>query len=282
MMQPAKIPALAAALASPRWTPAATPGDRPRVEWHPTDTLIVDSRFQRDLANSSRLLIRRIVENFQWRLFGIVICTDNGDGSFTVIDGQHRAIAAAIHPACHMVPVFLTDAETLQEQAAAFLEINRNRVAMNALQMHKARRLAGDDAAAAIARACDATGIIVPGNVVSFANLKPRQILCITSLYRVRAIYGDETLRQTLATCTTAWPDSAGDIMAVVVKAVAMLIGRDAIPTVALVAILRTRTGDEWQEAARAQARNVGCDQASALVQIITDHHARQPKGTSQ
>ncbi len=251
------------------WSPAGDPGERPRVEWQSTDTLLVDTRFQRDLSKNSDRLIRRIVENFRWCLFGIIICTDNGDGTFTVIDGQHRAIAATLHSSIRSVPVFVTDAETLQEQASAFLDINRHRVKLNALQLHKARRLAGDPDAAAVAGICADVGVIVPGNVVSWSQIRPRQLLCIGTLYNVRRRFGDDILRQSLAVCVAAWPETAGDIIACVVMAVAQVISDFPAATDALPAILRHRTGDDWKDRARRRAQDSRGTQADALADLL-------------
>jgi len=264
------------------WSMASDLGDRPRVEWQSTDNLLVDPRFQRDLGRKSQHLIRRIAQNFQWCLFGVIICTDNGDGTFIVIDGQHRAIAATLHGSVRAVPVFVTDAETLQEQATAFLGINRHRVKLNALQMHKARRTAGDPDATAIARICDETGISIPGNVVSWANIKPLQALCIGTLYNVRRMYGDDVLRRSLKVCAAAWPDTAGDIIAVVVAATAGAINEGDTDETDIAAFLRTRTGDEWKERARAQARADGTTMAKALHAFLVQACAPKAKGSKQ
>ncbi|MDF1734966.1 MAG: hypothetical protein P1U37_06745 [Minwuia sp.] len=273
---------LAAGFEASGWSMASDLGDRPRVEWQSTENLLGDPRFQRGLGRKSHHLIRRIAQNFQWCLFGIIICTDNGDGTFMVIDGQHRAIAATLHGSVRSVPVFVTDAETLHEQARAFLDINRHRVKLNALQIHKARRTAGDPDAAAIARICDETGITIPGNVVSWSNIKPLHALCIGTLYNVRRMYGDDVLRRSLKVCAAAWPDSAGDIIAVVVGATASAINEGDTDDTDIVAILRTRTGDEWKERARAQARADGTTMAKALHSFLVQACAPKAKGRKQ
>jgi hypothetical protein len=269
------VPEIAASVGRVR--AAGTPGARPSLLWAPTEKLMVDRRFQRSLSRAGEALVRRIVTGFSWRLFGVLTAVDNGDGTWGLIDGQHRAVAAHLHPAVTLVPILETDAETLAEQARDFVEINRSRTPMNALQLHKARRLSGDESAAAVHRALARAGVSVPGNTVGLEFLKPRQALCIGSFYQVLRAGGEAHLDRVLAVVAAAWPDSAGDILATVVRAadVALAAGADRD---ALTRLLASRAGIDWADEARrlgrAESRSGYAALADRLLQLLAQGRA--------
>ena len=138
---------------TPGVEPAALAGEAPVCEWVDPTTLLVDGAYQRNLAERSVTLIRKVVGSFSWASFKPPICARTAAG-LEVIDGQHSAIAAASHPDVERIPVMVVDAATLQGRASAFLGHNRDRVAMTPTQMHHAAVAAGDPDAVTIDQVC--------------------------------------------------------------------------------------------------------------------------------
>lgn len=136
---------------------ASVRGPRPVLKWvKPTD-LLVDGTYQRDLTSTSVRLIRRIVAEFAWSRIKppIAVAVNNG---FHVIDGQHTAIAAA-SLGLQALPIFVVDAPETLERSRAFVSHNRNRIAISALDIHRALVAGGDPLARSIDATCAAIGV---------------------------------------------------------------------------------------------------------------------------
>lgn len=136
---------------------AVVTGPRPELKWvEPTD-LLVDASYQRDLTTTSVKLIRTIVKEFAWSRIKPP-CAARVDGGYHVIDGQHTAIAAASLGLAE-IPVFVVTAPEVVERARAFVSHNRNRLAISALDIHRALVAGGDPLAASIQKTLDDVGV---------------------------------------------------------------------------------------------------------------------------
>lgn len=139
-------------------TPSTPSSSGPIFEWvNPTD-LLVNEAYQRDLAERSIKLIRRIVQGWDWTKFKPPVCS-LGDDGMEVIDGQHTAIAAATHPHIDKIPVMIVETETVHDRAAAFIGQNMDRLGVTKMQLHKAAVAAGDEDALTIEQVCSRAGV---------------------------------------------------------------------------------------------------------------------------
>ncbi|WP_313573579.1 DUF6551 family protein [Brevundimonas sp.] len=139
-------------------TPSTPSSSGPIFEWvNPTD-LLVNEAYQRDLAERSTKLIRRIVQGWDWTKFKPPVCS-LGDDGMEVIDGQHTAIAAATHPHIDKIPVMIVETETVHDRAAAFIGQNMDRLGVTKMQLHKAAVAAGDEDALTIEQVCGRAGV---------------------------------------------------------------------------------------------------------------------------
>lgn len=68
----------------------------PQLLWLRIEDLVVDSRYQRPLNTGNWAAIRRIAKDFRWSRFSPVLVAPVEGGRYAVIDGQHRAHAAAL------------------------------------------------------------------------------------------------------------------------------------------------------------------------------------------
>lgn len=155
--------------------------DKPVLEWmNPTD-LMVDADYQRDLSPRSKALIRKIIENWDWRKLKppIVAMTDAG---FVVVDGQHTCLAAASHPDIDEIPVVIVIAADQQAQAASFVGHNRDRIAMSASELHAANVVAGDELAVTVAKACERAGVTLVRNTPARGVFEPNSAVAASTI----------------------------------------------------------------------------------------------------
>jgi len=256
----------------------ASLGTKPRLEFHPPDCLIVDERYQRSIARGAgKKLIAKIVEGFYWPFFGVLVATDNGDGTYCLIDGQHRAEAARQHPDIRSVPVMVIDEMTLAEQARAFVVINESRVKLNALQIHRAAVRAGDPEAAqidAIARQC---GISIPSNNISSINIQPGQTLSVKALYEILRSAGPEGLRNALNAVMAAYKETTGDLRSQIFKGVADALRRCPGKVTEIGAALMDLDAVSWEQEARSRSKMEGMSTVSSLGLILSEKINRHP-----
>ena len=131
----------------------------PTVEWGDPCELHVDDRYQRPIGDKGRKLIKDIAGGtFSWRKYCLPIVTTNPDGVKVVVDGQHTLVAAATR-GLKRVPWLLVPSVSLQDEADAFVGLNKSRTMITAMVEHRARVTAGDADALAVERVCRAAGV---------------------------------------------------------------------------------------------------------------------------
>jgi len=172
----------------------STPQDRP--EWGarpelvelPVERISVDPRYQRDTGSArSRHLIDKIAAHFRWPRFGAILVVrvlKADGGGWHVIDGQHRLEAVRVL-GIQRVPAIELPHQTIEEAAADFVAINRDRVVVTPLHIHHAMLRAGEPTALAVDRACGAAGIEICRYPVPAKLLKPGQTLAVGTIRRL-------------------------------------------------------------------------------------------------
>lgn len=173
-------------------------GPKPALEWLPIGQVTVDARYQRDTGSRrSQNLIEKIRTGFRWSRFGVVLTVKQG-AAWHVIDGQHR-VEACRALGIPKIPAVVLPHATVEEAAADFVAINRDRVAVTPLHIHHAQLAAGDPEAKAIAKACKAANVEVCRYPVPAANMKPGQTLAIGTIARIVKAHGPEFATKVLA-----------------------------------------------------------------------------------
>ncbi len=109
---------------------------RPVLDWIRIEALIVDGAYQREIEKRGWKAIRRIAQNFDWGRFSPLLVSHRFDGTFAVIDGQHRAHAAALR-GVEAVPALVVRL-TPQEEASAFAWVNGEVTALTPVQVYRA------------------------------------------------------------------------------------------------------------------------------------------------
>ena len=148
----------------------------PMLQWVPLAALRIDTRYQRPLEARSWQAITRIAQNFDWSAFSAILCAPIEGGLYAVMDGQHRAHAAALC-GIESLPAMIVPVPP-QQQAMAFVQINSG-IRVTPHQTFRAELAAGHPEALAIARACTDAGCEAMTFSPTAKARRPRQIYCI-------------------------------------------------------------------------------------------------------
>lgn len=178
--QPTAAPALRAVAAPGALTETLPPhaGQLPELAFIPVEALRFDERYQRPLGPGNWASIRKIAGAFSWSRFTPLLVAPVPDtGLFVVVDGQHRAHAAALRriPA---VPAMIVPMDLI-EQASAFQWVNGQVVRVHPLQVYRAALTAGEGWARRIDRAVAEAGCRMMTTNYSTNQKKPGMVFCI-------------------------------------------------------------------------------------------------------
>lgn len=188
----------------------------PVFEWADPSTLLVDEAYQRNLSERSIKLIRKIIENWDWRRFKPPVCARTSRG-LEVIDGQHTSVAAASHPAIDQIPIMVVEAADLADRASAFMGHNRDRLNITKMQLHYAAAAAGDEDAQTIDQVCARAGVRMLKCTPANGVFKPGDTIAVAAIGQLISKRMPVRARQVLEILVQAGcaPVSAGQIKAV-------------------------------------------------------------------
>lgn len=190
-------------------------GEIGRLETVAIDRLVIDDVYQRAVSMGSVRNIKRICAEFDWAKFLPVIVTENDDGSFSVVDGQHRSIAAATIGITE-VPCYVLSCSAA-EAAAAFAAINGNVTPVQPIDLWFAGLAARDPAAVALQTVLDAAGVKVTRKKEGFAKGETRSINVLRRAYE---FYGGAILTTALQCIVETGDGNPGMIFGAVVNGI--------------------------------------------------------------
>lgn len=262
-------------------TPAPEIGTPAQLCLLPLSALVVDDRYQRPISGGrGRTHVKRIVETFDWRKFTPVIVTAVGGGLYAIIDGQHRATAAMLHPDIDLVPCMVVEV-TPAEAAQCFAAINGNVTRLSKGQVYRARVAGGDAGAMEIESVCRASGvtILMNKNGGTIRDYAPGESFAIGAIERCLKAHGRTVLVTALKAITETGGGNAGNLRATLIYALCDVLARrpswrDAGAKL-LDALDEIDLGDTM-DAARASARRLQRSQTDVLTGMIEDHLAKR------
>lgn len=199
------------------------PGAAPMLQWIKVEDLVVDDAYQRPIYGAGRSNVRRIAEDFRWSKFAPVIVAPVAGGKFAVIDGQHRATAAALI-GIETVPAQVIIADQV-EQAAAFKSINGQVTRMHKLALHHAAIASGDASAAELQAVCDAAGVTVLKYPKPVQSLEPGQTLALGAIVQGLKDFGRDTVITALQCVTETENNKPGVLNGQVLRALFATLG---------------------------------------------------------
>lgn len=182
----------------------------PDLDWIDINCLTVDDSYQRDtLSKRSQLNIEKIKKNFAWAKFSPLTVADRGDNTFSIIDGQHRYIAAKELGDIENLPCWIIPQCSTKSQADAFIDINKNRVYVNNWQMYKAKLAANDAFAMQIDEFLKGLDVSIPFN--GYCS-KPNMTLAIACIGKHLQQHNDAYLAEVITDILKAYPSKVGQI----------------------------------------------------------------------
>jgi hypothetical protein len=193
------------------------PGPAPIQQWIEIALLRVDPAYQRPIRSKGAQNVRRIAEAFCWQKFAPVVVAPIEGGFFAIVDGQHRATAAAVI-GIERVPCHIIQADPAQ-QAAAFSAINGNVTPMFAGALWHARREAGDVPAVLLASVLEAAEVTICRYPLAAQYMKPGETLAVGALQSALARYGRDTLITALQCVTQTGDGNPGMLRAAIISA---------------------------------------------------------------
>lgn len=161
--------------------------------------LKVDTRkYQR--AKYERL-VDKITREFSWNAFGALVVNLRKDGSMWVLDGGHRLGAAKDRDEVTTVPCALVCGLTLEEESEAFIQINKQRKAMQGLETWKGELMAKRPSALLL------NSLLVRHGFVVGPNVSQGEVRSTSSImkYMVKKADGAEGVDWALCAAKNLW-----------------------------------------------------------------------------
>ena len=249
-------------------------GVRPRVVWLDLALLQVDHRYQREIAGAGRAHVHKLLRTFNWNCYQPIIVSEREDGSYAVIDGQHRLEAARLHPLVNELPCYIVDAPTIAAQAAIFSTVNGRRLGLTSLQKFWASHAAGEVGAVAVSEVCAAHGVAILRQTPSY-DIPPRSILAPFTLQKILARYGREPLELAIGLIAEAHPDRANAFRSPTMVALATIAAGKGFDRAAWAAVVAGLDLDQLYDEARADRVTNG-----GTLETATERVLRAKKGS--
>ncbi|MBP8233117.1 MAG: ParB N-terminal domain-containing protein [Rhizorhabdus sp.] len=185
-------------------------GMRPSLENRKLSELNIDPSYQRSIDNStSQTLIRKIAQFWDWGLFQPLVVARRADGTFWVVDGQHRLAAARLRNDMWDLPCVITQHFSPGDEAAAFVALNVQRKPLSRMDLFRAALSAGDDTAVEIQHLIDKAGLSLATHSNPTA-WKPGQLYNIGGIIKAHKVHGVKVTGMALRTLAKAF---AGDVL---------------------------------------------------------------------
>lgn len=134
------------------WKVSGRPGELKMIAKH---ALQINEVYQRS-ATLSKVL--SLAKDWSWVGCGAIVVAHR-KGSYWVIDGQHRVLAALRRSDIFDMPCIVFELSDIQEEAQGFLDLNTNRKAVSTYAKHKALVAAGDEVAIFVQHEIDRLGL---------------------------------------------------------------------------------------------------------------------------
>lgn len=162
------------------------------------DKLVVDGKYQRPVEEKR---VERIVNEFDSKLLGTLELSERKNGTFAVIDGQHR-YEALKRVGRKTVPSLVHKNLTVKEEADLFARTNMGRKPLTPVQRFRAQVFAGDPQAVAISKIVTKCGFKVDYSETSTELGAIASVVALEQAYRN---HGGEHLTQMLETIRDLW-----------------------------------------------------------------------------
>lgn len=145
-----------------------------------TEKLIIDHRYQRPIVE---IRLKEMISFFDINAFGTLIVSDRKDGTFAVIDGQHR-LTAARKKNIEMIPCEILYNLSVHQEAEMFLKINVNRGPIKSSNKFKAELMTKNHEALQLKKIVEKVGLSI--YLDEGKKGKTNQIRCVNLLKSIQ------------------------------------------------------------------------------------------------
>lgn len=154
------------------WTTKNTPGKFMVLAKH---LLNIDHRYQRTRISPTK--VAGIRSEWDWVALGCLIVILRTDGTYWVVDGQHRKLAADDRTDIEHLPCLVFNACDLKGEADGYLQANTFRSPLQMLDKFNAMLIRGDATAIRVKTAVDEAGL-----TFGAITHNPKSVACIKAL----------------------------------------------------------------------------------------------------
>jgi hypothetical protein len=162
------------------------------------DKLTVDGKYQRPVAEKR---VAKIIDEFDAKLLGTLELSARPNGTYAVIDGQHR-YEALKKLGRKQVPALVHKGLSVKDEADLFARTNMGRKALSPIQRFRAQVFAGDPQSVAISKIVTTAGFRIDYNETSTELGVIRSVVVLEQAYKR---HGAEHLTQLLTTIRDLW-----------------------------------------------------------------------------
>jgi hypothetical protein len=249
-------------------------GRPPVLEWLAPAELNVDETYQRSLeADTSQTLIRKIAVFWDWGLCQPVNVARRADGSLWIVDGQHRHAAAIMRGDIPHLPCVVQSFRDRGEEAAAFVALNKQRRALNAVDVFKASLAAGDQDAAAVMSCITDAGLSIARHQ-NYVAWKPGQLYCIPTIQSGYRRHGRVVVSSALCALAEAFEGQvlnlAGYLLDGLIPFYANELREDAFEPDVFIEMLSQSSQSEWLRRARTEMARAEIGRKEAMRSVLT------------
>lgn len=280
-MSGAQLTGAAAAAKSSAEKPSEDLGTPPRLLWIKLDQLQVDRTYQRAMGKGNQAHANWILRHFSWLFYQPIVVAapakPGGAPLYTVIDGQHRLVAARKHPKISELPCYVVDGADTAAQAKAFVTINGRRIGITRLQRFWAALAAKDHAAVRVAALCHKGGIEIARTQP--AMLPPRTTVATFSIEKLLPL-GDAPIVMALRTIGDAHGSTGNAFSASMVVAMTWLVNSAgaSFDRAGMIAVLRNVNLEHELQRAKKWRAGSGGSLAGALQACLFERYEARPK----
>lgn len=249
-------------------------GKPPVLEWVAPADLNVDETYQRSLeSDTSQTLIRKIAAFWDWGLCQPVNVARRADGSLWIVDGQHRHAAAVLRDDVQHLPCVIQSFPTRGDEAAAFVALNKQRRALNAVDIFKASLAAGDEDAATVMQLISDAGLSIARHQ-NYAAWKPAQLYCIPTIQSGYRRHGKVVVSAALCALAEVFEGevlhAAGNLLEGLIIFYAHELREDAFEPDIFIEALNSHSQSEWVRRARAEMARADLNRKEAMRSVLT------------
>jgi len=255
-------------------------GRMPTLQFVPPGELQVDPSYQRGVATGeSQALIRRIAKAWNWSLCQPLVVSrrmqDDREELF-VIDGQHRLEAAKLRGDIAQLPCVIAAYRTAADEAADFVQINRQRRPLTKLEVFRAAVASGDADAIGILAAITAAGLTLAPHT-NYASWKPGMVGTVAGLQAAWRRHGEKATARALMVLAKAWPGQIQQYAGTVFPGIAAICAEELKHADAdqrierLIATWSRRSQAQWRHAIQRVQLETGSAYDLASAKVLRD-----------